>query len=67
MKRSTVGFLLGLFFGILGLLGLLSCNNSAEKEEFMSGWWKVFVLKIILIIIVVCIATCGSCSIIGKR
>lgn len=37
MEKSELGFLLGFFFGILGLLGLLSCTEQYEKDEFMSG------------------------------
>lgn len=58
MKKSTLGFILGFFFGILGLLGLLACSEE-EKSEFMSGWIKAFVVSIILTVILVIIVMCS--------
>lgn len=62
MKKSTSGFLLGFFFGLLGLLGLLSCSTPEEKNEFMSGWWKAFIVSILLVVVlVVCFVSCTAC------
>ena len=60
--RKGLGFALGFFFGILGLLGLLSCNDSEEKSSFMSGWITSFVIEIILIIVIVCAFSCATCA-----
>lgn len=62
MEKSKLGFLLGFYFGILGLLGLLSCTEQYEKDEFMSGWWKSFIISIIIGIILVAVVCCGTCA-----
>lgn len=51
MKKKKLGILLGLFFGIWGLLGLLSCETKSEKDEFLNGWIIVFVIRIVVSII----------------
>lgn len=59
MKKKKLGILLGLFFGIWGLLGLLSCETkseynmgkNSEKDEFLNGWIIVFVIRIVVSII----------------
>lgn len=61
MKKSSLGFLLGFFFGILGLLGLFACNEQAEKDEFMSGWWKAFIVNIIIIALLIGLISCATC------
>ena len=48
MQKSTLGFLLGFFIGVLGLLGLLACSDKPEKDEFMSGWIKGFIVSLIV-------------------
>lgn len=58
MKKSSLGFLLGFFFGILGLLGLFACNEQAEKDEFMSGWWKAFIVNIIIVAVLIGLVSC---------
>lgn len=63
MEKSKLGFLLGFFFGILGLLGLLSCNEQYEKDEFMSGWWKSFIISIVISVILVAAIFCGAYAI----
>lgn len=61
MEKSESGFLLGFFFGILGLLGLLSCTEQYEKDEFMSGWGKSLIISFIFVILVALVC-CGNCA-----
>ncbi len=61
MEKSELGFLLGFFFGILGLLGLLSCTEQYEKDEFMSGWCKSLIISFIVVILVALVC-CGNCA-----
>ena len=52
MSKKGLGFLLGFFFGILGLLGLLSCDEKEEKSAFMTGWAIAFVVNIIFFVLI---------------
>ena len=49
-NKTTVGVLLGLFVGLLGLIiGLLLYPvNTTERQTFMSGWAKGFISSIII-------------------
>lgn len=67
MKKSSLGFLLGFFFGILGLLGLFACNEQAEKDEFMSGWWKAFIVNIIIIALLIGLVSCATCRVLESN
>ena len=60
MQKKSLGFLLGFFFGILGLLGLLTCAEQTDKDEFMSGWWKAFIISIVIAVILVSFVMCVS-------
>lgn len=60
MQKKSLGFLLGFFFGILGLLGLLACAEQADKDEFMSGWWKAFIINIVIAVILFSLIICVS-------
>ena len=51
--RTGLGFILGFFFGILGLLGLLACSDSEEKNAFMQGWIIAFIISILIVVIAV--------------
>lgn len=62
MKKKTLGFLLGFFFGILGLLGLLACVEKADKDEFISGWWKAFIINVIICVVLVSAVSCVYCA-----
>ena len=62
MNKSTVGFFLGLFFGILGLLGLLACDNGDEKNSFMRGWWTAVIICIVVVVIIVLMVSCTVCA-----
>lgn len=55
MSKKGLGFLFGFFFGILGLLGLLSCNEKEEKSAFMEGWAIAFTVNIIVIVLFIAI------------
>lgn len=67
MQKKSLGFLLGFFFGILGLLGLLACAEQADKDEFMSGWWKAFIINIIIAVILVSLIICVSAQVLRLR
>lgn len=56
MQKSTLGFLLGFFIGVLGLLGLLACSDKPEKDDFMSGWIKGFIVSLVVsfVILFIC-------------
>lgn len=68
MQKSSLGFLLGFFFGLLGLLGLLSCNSPEERSEFMSGWWKAFIMSIVIaVVLIICLVSCTTCLITSEN
>lgn len=67
MQKKSLGFLLGFFFGILGLLGLLACAEQADKDEFMSGWWKAFIINIVIAVILVSLIMCVSAQVLRLR
>lgn len=60
MQKKSLGFLLGFFFGIMGLLGLLACAEHADKDEFMSGWWKAFIINIVIAVLLFSLIICVS-------
>lgn len=60
MQKKSLGFILEFFFGIMGLLGLLACAEQADKDEFMSGWWKAFIIWFVIIILLVSFIICVS-------
>ena len=64
--RKYFGFILGFFFGILGLLGLLACDDREEKSTFINGWSFAFVISIVLTIVFIAIIF-GAVSCIGTR
>ncbi len=66
MSKKSLGFLLGFFFGILGLFGLLACDNQEAKDSFMSGWWKAFIINIVLVVILFSITTCATCAFVNS-
>ena len=51
-KSIVLGFVLGLFFGMWGLLGLLSVHSDEEKNTFLTGWLLSLLIEIILAIII---------------
>lgn len=67
MQKKSLGFLLGFFFGIMGLLGLLACAEQADKDEFMSGWWKAFIINIVIAVILVSLIMCVSAQVLRLR
>lgn len=67
MQKKSLGFLLGFFFGILGLLGLLACAEQADKDEFMSGWWKAFIISIVIAVILISLIMCVSAQVLRLR
>ena len=67
-SKRDVGVLLALFLGIIGLIiGLLMYESgSYERETFLSGWVKCFVVCFIIGIVLSCFVYCGACSLIGR-
>ena len=65
-NKSLIGFILGFFFGILGLLGLLACSDQAEKGSFMRGWLIAFIINIVLIV-VLCVLVLGAAATVPYR
>ena len=53
-NKHSVGVILGMFFNLLGLvIGIcLYNNNEKEKNTFISGWIKGFVVSIIFAVII---------------
>ena len=49
-SKSTVGILMGLFLGLIGLLiGYLMYNDKPfEKSTFVKGWVKGFIISIVV-------------------
>ena len=47
MSKKTLGVIMCLFLGFIGLLGLLACDTKEEKDEFMSGWLGAFFMLFI--------------------
>lgn len=52
-NNKLIGFLLGFFFGLLGLFGMLMYDNKEDKDEFLSGWLISFVINVVIIFIFV--------------
>ncbi len=57
MSKKSLGFIVGIFLGVLGLFGLAECENEQERNEFMSGWAIAFIIQIILALIIFAIAS----------
>ena len=57
MSKKLLGFIVGIFLGLLGLFGLAECENEQERNEFMSGWAIAFIIQIILALIIFAIAS----------
>jgi len=53
-SKSGVGFALGFFFGLIGLIiGLLLYGSGTyERETFISGWVKAFITSIVIGVII---------------
>lgn len=66
MSKKTLGFILGFFFGILGLLGLLACKEQEDRDLFMKGWLKAFILNIVLIVLIVVIYFVAIAALVGS-
>ena len=64
-SKTTEGVLMALFLGVLGLIiGLLIYpSNSYERQTFLSGWTKTFVVMLIIgVLLVVFTVGCVSCA-----
>lgn len=60
--KTVVGVLMALFLGVLGLLiGLLLYPaHTWERESFLSGWLKCFVVTIIIGLVLLFSFTCAA-------
>lgn len=48
-SSKWAGIILGLIFNIFGLfIGLIVCRNKEYREEFVSGWFHIFLVFIII-------------------
>ena len=67
-SKRDIGVILALFLGIIGLIiGLLLYESgSYERETFISGWVKCFVICIIISVVLSCFAFCGTCALIRR-
>ena len=64
-SKNTEGVLMALFLGVLGLIiGLLIYpSNSYERQTFLSGWTKTFVVTLIIcVLLVVLTLGCVTCA-----
>lgn len=57
-SKSTIGVLLGIFLGLMGLIiGLLLYpENTTSRATFMKGWTKGFIGAIVAIVVIYLIA-----------
>ena len=53
-SKKTLGVVLGLFLGLIGLIIGVCCyqSDSYERETFMKGWVKGFVISIIIAVVI---------------
>ena len=64
-SKSTVGVLMSLFLGLIGLcIGLLMYPaNSYERQTFLKGWTKCFVICLLVIVIpLILLVSCATCA-----
>lgn len=66
MSKKTLGFILGFFFGILGLLGLLACKEQEDRDLFMKGWLIAFIIGIVLVVVILVIYFVAIGAIVGS-
>ena len=59
--KYSMGFLLAIFLGIIGLIiGLSSYpQGTYSRESFISGWIKGLILEILLAVILILMVACG--------
>ncbi len=63
--KTIIGVLLSLFLGIIGLVvGLLIYPTGKERETFLSGWTKCFIVCVILGVILGLVYSCVFFSLI---
>ena len=48
-----VGFIMGLLFGALGLIGGFFCRDSEDRKNYMCGWVLAFIINFIATVILV--------------
>ncbi len=62
--KTTVGFILGILLGILGLaIGLIKYSYEEERRTFLTGWAYALVLSIVIWVIVLLLANCYTFSV----
>ena len=65
--RKTVGILMSIFLGLIGLIiGLLIYVDGYERSTFISGWLKGLWISIGIALVIVGIVSCSTCSLLGK-
>lgn len=50
-SKAWVGILWALFFGLMGLFMGVCVFSGYEKETFLSGWIKFYVIRLIIMVI----------------
>lgn len=57
--KTTVGVLMSLFLGLIGLVIGLLMYSGYERETFLKGWLKAFI--VCLIIAIICVVALVGC------
>lgn len=50
MPKNILGFILGWFLGLIGLIGLLGCNTTEDEKLYFSGWVVAFSVNFVIAI-----------------
>jgi hypothetical protein len=63
-SKKLVGFILGLFLGLLGLIigALMYPSGSYERSTFVKGWIACLVLEILVIVALIILGNMGILS-----
>ena len=66
--KNTMGILLGLFLGLIGLIiGVcLYKDGSLERETFIKGWTKGFIISVVISVVIGIIYGCIIGSLMGS-
>ena len=61
--KTTVGVLMSLFLGLIGLVIGLLVYDGYSRETFLKGWLKTFLwCLVICIVLAVGLVSCAACS-----
>ena len=64
-SKTVIGVVMAIFLGLIGLIiGLLIYpSGSYERETFLSGWLKTFIIAIIIeVVLIICLTSCATCA-----